>query len=355
MVPRRFGRSCVALVTCFALDASGETAIEPVRIEYQGTAGCPGERQVIHDILGRTARARRARPGEAARLFRLSTRFVEGRSIGRLEIVAQDGASTVREVRGKSCGEVIDALTLIARIATDPEQDLTSDASASPQPAAAQPPAPARERSPTRPDASKTRSDQIASQPRATRSTTGRADQPGTSMPFQPAIGAQAIVSTLISPGVAPGANIFAEVVGHPPSWLCVRAGLRAALSTETETSAGTARFSMVAARVGACLPRLPLSIRWTLCPFAGAEAGVVNARGFDTLGPRTATRPWLAAGVGLRVEWSITSRLFAELEVEGSAPVIRDRFVFDEPPTTVHETPAIGANVGVGLGYRFW
>lgn len=349
MLVRRPGGAYAAVLTCLALDASAETSREPVRIEYQGGAGCPSDGQVQQDILGRTRRARTAQLNEAARLFRLSVRFAEGRAIGRVEIVAKDGASTVREVVGRSCGEAVEALTLVARIAIDPDQTPRSAASIPESESVPRPTAPAEERSPKPGEA---RSKESSLESGATPSAS--AHEPGPPPHLRPAVGAEVFLTTLISPGVAPGASIFGDFVGSPPHWLGMRASFRVGMGGETETSAGAARFTFVAARAGVCLPRLPLSARWTLCPTAAVEAGALRASGFDTLGARSDTRPWFAAALGLRLEWSIASNLFADLEGEGSVPLVRDQFVFDEPPTTIHETAAIGVNLAIGLGYRF-
>jgi hypothetical protein len=343
---RRSGGAWAWVVLSLALTASGETAVEPVRIEYTASPGCLGEREVTREILSRTRRARPARPGEAARLFRLSALPRGDRIAGRLEIVAVDGTSTVREVTAKTCLEVLDALTLVARIAIDPEA-LDSASSRAPAP----------------PDSSATqdlseqkqlvRTAQKEAKPGAESSTAGSAREPRTRWRFRLGMGAQAFASTVVSPKVTPGLGVFADLTGEPPAWLDLRGGLRAAASGEAETGAGNARFTLIAARLGVCLPRIDLSNDWSICPIGGLEAGVLKATGTETSGARSATRPWLALGAGLRLEWRITSQLFVELEGEGAAPMIRDRFVFNQPETTVHEPPVLGANAAIGLGYR--
>ncbi len=334
-----------------ALSASAETAVEPVRIEYTGAAGCPSEQAVTQEILGRTPRARPARAGESARLFRIFAALRGGRVVGRLEIVALDGTSTEREVTGQTCREVLEALTLVARIAIDPVGALDGDSRAAQTPAHSRKP-PVRqpvteEKQPDRPP--KQENVQSAS----TADSAASADESRRPWSFRLGMGAQVFVTTLVSPSLTPGAGVFADLVGPSPAWLGLRAGLRLAASGEVETGAGTARFTLIGARLGACVPRLELSDRWTVCPIAGVETGVLNARGTETSGGRSATRPWLALGAGLRLEWRLSSQLFAELEGEGAAPVIRDRFVFDEPETTVHEPPVAGANAAIGLSYR--
>jgi hypothetical protein len=348
----RFGGAWAWGALFLALDAWGQTAVEPVRIEYTGAPGCGGQREIAQEILARTRRARLASAGERARVFRLAALPKADRVVGRLEIVGLDGTTSLREVTGKTCGEVLEALTLVARIAIDPveardtgdsrEARIADDSErASPGTGSDLPP------SDGTPEQENAQTDRAAD-------TVDGSREPGVSSRFRLGLGAHAFATTLVSPSVAPGFGVFADWAGEPPAWLGLRAALRLAASGETETGAGAARFLLMSGRFGACVPRLRLSNRWTVCPIAGMEAGVLNGRGAETSGARSANRPWLAVGAGLRLEWRITSELFAELEGEGSAPVVRDRFVFDEPETTVHEPAAVGANAAIGLGYRF-
>jgi hypothetical protein len=335
----------------FAQSASAEAAVEPVRIEYKDAPGCPSEQAVTQQVLGRTRRARPARAGESARLFRISAASRAAGIVGRLEIVALDGTSTQRDVNGQTCAEVLEALTLVARIAIDPVHARDPDSREAQKPADSRAP-------PVRDAASgQKRADrppkQESIQGASTADSAASASESRRSWSFRSGMGAQVFVSTTVSPSLTPGAGMFADLVGQPPAWLGLRAGLRLAASGESETGAGTARFTLIAARFGACMPRLQLSARWTICPIAGVETGVLNARGTETSGGRSATRPWLALGAGFRLEWRLTSQLFAELEGEGAMPVIRDRFVFDEPETTVHEPSFLGANGAIGLSYR--
>ncbi len=341
MAARLLLAPCASAVCCFALGASAETAVEPVRIEFSADAGCPSERDVQREILSRTRRARMAEPGEAARLFRLSARSRPGKVVGRLEIVGLDGASTVREVTGNACGEVLEALTLVARIAIDPSQPLENESPALPvdTPRERKEPQPPQERK--------------IVQRAAPRNAPLHARATQRPVRLRVGIGAQALATTLIAPDFAPGAGVFVDLVGTPPSWLGAQAGLRVLTSGAEETAAGTARFTLLAAHAVACLPRVELSQSWTLCPIASVEAGTLNARGSETSSGRSATRPWVAVGAGLRLEWKLSSSWFAQLDGEGSAPLVRDRFVFDEPPTTVHEPPRVGLSAGIGLGYR--
>jgi hypothetical protein len=351
VLARRFGGAWFWAGFWFAQSASAETAVEPVRIEYKDAPGCPSEQAVTQDVLGRTRRARPARSGEGARLFRISAASRAGRVVGRLEIVALDGTSTQREVNGQTCREVLEALTLVARIAIDPAHAVDPDSREARTPADSPTP-PVREAA-----SGQKRADrpprQESPQGAATADSAASANDSRRSWSFRLGMGAEVFVTTLVSPSSTPGAGVFADLVGQPPAWLALRAGLRLAASAESETDAGTARFTLIAARLGACVPRLPLSDRWMICPIAGVETGAFNARGTETSGGRSATRAWLALGAGLRLEWRLTSQLFAELEGEGVMPVIRDRFVFDEPETTVHEPPFVGANAAIGLSYR--
>jgi hypothetical protein len=265
--------------------------------------------------------------------------------------MALDGTSTEREVTAKTCREVLEALTLVARIAIDPVQALDRDSREAQTPAdSRKPPVRRPVTDQKQPDRPPKQEDVQSASTADSAATANKSRRPSS---FGLGMGAQVFVTTLASPSLTPGAGVFADLVGQPPAWLGLRAGLRLAVSGEVETGAGTARFTLIGARLGACVPRLQLSDRWTICPIAAVETGVLSARGTETSGGRSATRPWLALGAGLRLEWRVTPHLFAELEGEGATPVIRDRFVFDEPETTVHEPSVLGANAAIGLSYR--
>jgi hypothetical protein len=259
-----------------------------------------------------------------------------------LQIVERDGSRTVRDVSGVSCSEVVEALTLVARIAIDPQQALVPSDAAEPStqdsPKQQLPPA-ARARSPARPIQSA----------RADRAT--EVDEGGR---WRPAIGGQVLATTLWAPPPAIGAALFAEGLTEPARSLGARVALRGFASGDVAIQSGTARLVLALVNLSACAPRWLLARALVLCPTLGFEGGLLLAEGSQTESARTATRPWFAGGVGLRLDVSVGQRIFAGADAELSLPLVRDSFVFGQPPTTAHAIPAVGLVAGLGAGYRF-
>ena len=52
-------------------------------------------------------------------------------------------------------------------------------------------------------------------------------------------------------------------------------------------------------------------------------------ALGTDALNPREETRPWVAIGMGARIEWALGSRVALDLDLGCTFPIWRDRFLF--------------------------
>jgi hypothetical protein len=123
---------------------------EPISIAIESGSDCVTEAGFYELIRRRTALVRPAQPGEPARRFVI--RVAPGpTTVGELRAENPDRSQATREVAGQSCGEVVDALALVAALAVDPHADTTPSpppANVPPPPVAPPPPPPPPARPP---------------------------------------------------------------------------------------------------------------------------------------------------------------------------------------------------------------
>ena len=152
--------------------------------------------------------------------------------------------------------------------------------------------------------------------------------------------------------GITPDPLVVAE--------LEVRARTRAPIAIAVAAMAGhdraseemgAAAFTLVGGRATACWLPVRGAIEVGAC--GHIELGAIDASGESIAQGRSVTRLWLAPGVDAYVRWPATSRVFGQLDVAGSLPLVRDRYLF-EPNMTIHETAAVTSWLGLGVGMRF-
>jgi hypothetical protein len=115
------------VISVVLAQALSSARVEPIRIAYHSAPRCPSEAQFLAEVSSRTALARRATRGEAAREFVIDVAERPGASLsGALEIRSVDGVVNRREIAGSDCSEVVSALALMVALAVDPEGALLS-------------------------------------------------------------------------------------------------------------------------------------------------------------------------------------------------------------------------------------
>jgi hypothetical protein len=96
-----------------------DPALEAVAIRVSGFPGCPSGEEFWRRLQYRASSIRPTRAGEPGRLFIVHFEEPEpGRTVGRLRILDLEGNALEREISGTTCGEVAEALTLVAAVAT---------------------------------------------------------------------------------------------------------------------------------------------------------------------------------------------------------------------------------------------
>jgi hypothetical protein len=320
------------------------------RLDYEAPAHCPTAAAFAAKIEGHTPLARRVAEGEASRRFRAVFDTSEPAARGRLEIVDFDGTSSVREVEGRDCNEVADALALIAAIVIDPnarpaetrEQADASAAAAAKAAAAAARPRPVEEV--TMP--------QLIPAPVLVPRPKPEQSEP---LPLRLGLIFQA---GAVTPNLAPKLGV-ALVYGIEalldrddllsPS---LRLSLYRTRSGEIQTEFGKARFEWTTARVSAC----PVLWSWDnlgVRPCLIGDFGRLVAEGYETVDQAEESVFWAALGAAGRGELMLLEdTLLLEIEAGFVVPLSRQRFYFD-PDLDVYQIGP-GAYVLGGIGFRF-
>ncbi|HVK63859.1 MAG TPA: hypothetical protein VM694_05280, partial [Polyangium sp.] len=117
--PERLARAgVVAALLLAARPSQGELA--PVRLVYTAPARCPGAEDFLAAVRAEVPDLRVAKDGEVARTLTASLfEENEGRLRGELRIEVPGGESSLREVSGESCEEVMGALSLVTALAIE--------------------------------------------------------------------------------------------------------------------------------------------------------------------------------------------------------------------------------------------
>jgi hypothetical protein len=308
------------MLPALVASASAQDDQEPIRLAYRASEGCPNEASFIARIRARTARARIAQVGEAARTF---TVVVEaGRpSSGRVTVQGNDQTDATRRVQADTCSDVADALALVVALAIEPPATPPPPAasSAAPVPSASMAPSPLSERG-----------------------------------------GFFAGGDFAIATGVTPNA-----LLGGSPyfGWRARRGSLfepsvRVAFlrvgSGPLPAEGGTADFTWTVGRLDACPIAWPhTEIRVVEC--VRVEAGALEVAAGHVPAPLPQLRPWLAVGPVVRAEWSFLRWAFADLEAGLLVRVLQDHFYFSTLDQSVYQVPPVGVTAGVGVGIHFF
>jgi hypothetical protein len=271
-------------------------------------------------------------------------------TLGKLEIVA-GGATASREVKGLNCSEVVSALALFTALAIDPNASATpvasrdegSAPSASTAPTASATVTPLL--TPKAPDSDDAERESAASR--------RDASAPGAKL----LLGARGVAQGAFdggsaTPSPALGAGLF--VHGSTQGFGSYR--LSGAYFAENNVS--TATFRLFAARLDGCPVEIRLVRGVALEPCLALEVGRVKATSKETalLTSSSAERWWLAGDLLARLRFAPFPAFFAELEAGPSFPFSRYVFYLGTQSDTigqVHQVPAVGWVVGLGLGAR--
>ncbi|HEV8548923.1 MAG TPA: hypothetical protein VGQ57_07845 [Polyangiaceae bacterium] len=316
--------------------AQSGNATEPIRIEYHAEPGCPSADEFNTQVFRRTASARLATSGDAARTFIVSIGRRGHGLTGSLFIRQADGTTESREVAGPDCGEVAKVLALATALAIDPQASLSVE----PEPDRA--PAP-----PLTPP---------ASEPAASaRPTSAEPELPAESgAPWSIALGPS--LEAAVAPRVAFGGTL--ELGWRPRSVGPISAAgveLWYLRTAEHHTETAKSVFQYYYVRPSLC----SVVLRWQeesgIAPCVAFELGAVTGTGSHVPVSTSDTRLWAAGDLGLRLFQTLGPQWFVEADGSIVLPFTRYEYVFTDPDTHVYSVPGAASAVSLRLGARLW
>lgn len=310
------------LLAAFAASATAlwarNVAAQPVvtRAHAIVNAPCADEAAFWKRVGAHTSLVTKASAGEVAVTLVVAVHVDDERATGSFGVHEGPDApsSYERSVSGKTCEEVVDALSFFVALTYDPDA-LDVPLRSAPPPLPRQWP---------------------------------RADSPPAERSWSLALGAAAELAAM---GEIPvGGLVFAQASRR---FGRIEPAFRisfSALTTRVQTSNVSARFVWLSTAPEACLTRFAAGV-WSLSPCGSVRIGVSSATPSGVPGGRSFTQPWLAPRVLVRGAVTLDRRLSIELSCGIEAPLLRGRYVFG--PVPAYRIPAIApfAMLGLSLG----
>ncbi|HEY1536014.1 MAG TPA: hypothetical protein VGF76_18470 [Polyangiaceae bacterium] len=295
----------------------------PFELSYRAPAECPDDATFRADL------AKHLRDTSRAAGTRLELAITEHDTGYHGVLVALDssGHQGTRQIEGKTCAEVAQALAFLARMVIELGGLVDSEV----------PPAPAPPVPPPKiilPN----------SHP-----------QPAARKPLS---GVQVSVVLLggarggFSPDLRPTGELGVDVGASPAVWSPSLRLVGFAGNSELGSLAGSAALRFFGGRLELCPLHLG-NTSLTVHACAGGELAAVDARGQIALEPKSVTKLWASAEATLRLQWFATRSFFAELGGGPVFPIVRTHYYF-EPDRTLYIVPDVTARVALGFGLLF-
>lgn len=333
---------------------------EAIHLAYAAAGGCPTADELASMLRESTTRFRLAGEREQARSFSIEASgadvatpgsrsgSTEQNYVGRLTIRDVENNVAVREIRGRTCKEVVEAVAFIAALAIDP------NAVPAHTPSGESPAAPAVAAAPATTLA-------LSNPPPVAPSPPDLPPSPLTSPETRLFAAIRAGGISGVAPGVTAFARLAAEVsriVPGSPWTASLSLSLGRGLTREIRTPAGVAQLTWTTGRLDVCF------LRWAtrsnsmtgleLCPVL--EAGVISGTSTETNGATPRSRAWFSLGALGRFALEIAGPVAIELEGGATTPIIRDHFYF-APATNasneVYRVPEVSFFADAGVSVR--
>lgn len=299
------------------LGALASAPSEPLRVDWQVHAGCPGADSFWSALGERSERVRRADGEESAKQVSIEIVKLKKGSVGRVSI---DGAEA-RTIAGATCLEVIDALAIVTALSLEAPTE---------HPVAARP-------VPTH--------QVLIRHDEASESTVVA---PASPKPWRWAVGVG--VDAFFTAGV--DGIVTAPIALEYTNGAAFRLGLARGSSDVVRHPTGPgARFTWTTARLDACVPRG--HSRFDLLPCVGVESGALQGEPVDVVHPRDNVRLWLAAHVSTRVAVRLAGALDFEAEGGVAFALSRPEFAVD-PDFSIYRPATVVVHARSGLVVHF-
>jgi hypothetical protein len=324
----------VAVLAFFHSESAGAEEGAAVGLGYQAPRGCSERRELVRQLHARTARAHVVPEGGVSDWqFHVVVGTSPGRAEAHLVVRDPEGRESSRELVGRDCEELVEALGLIvaltidAEARTDPVSELTPATGALPSEEAAR--------------------DSVQSYDGA--GTEEKA--PASHWTYGGGVHGTAVSG--IAPGTLPGVVGFVEATTAGDAWWlpAARLALRRAQAGGFQAEGGTAAFRITTAGLELCPTRLPAARSFGLRPCVFGEVGVLRATGSNTIEPRSVDHRWIGLGPSFRLEFVPVTGLVLEARVAAEFPAVRGRFLF--APEVFHEVDPVVLAAGLGVAAR--
>jgi hypothetical protein len=303
------------------------------RLSYDAPAACPTEAAFFEAIQARTEHVRRASADESALEASVRVSRTERGFVGEVRETLNGTESSARSVDGKTCKEVVEALSLTIALSIDPNAHapIAKPPPSAPEPGAC-PPAPVVRVAP------------------APVPTTAAPASP----PLQIELGLAALATETLTSELSAGAALsgtFLKKTGEA-RLASLELSLWFATSGVLAFPANhQARFEGLS--LDACPARFQFG-SVELGPCALVTAGALETTGRGVAEPASVEHAWWSAG--LDFQWSILlgGGVVLESALGGSVPLAKRRFYLSQPGHVIAETPLVSPVLRLGLGYRF-
>ncbi|WP_437730790.1 hypothetical protein [Sorangium sp. So ce1335] len=325
------GISFIELVVLGWSSAAAAPAPIPVRIDFDAPRDCSTAEQLFQGIRARSDRVQMAAEGQEGWEVRVRLRRVGTRVRGELRIIHERGATDVRTVEGSSCDTVVQALSFTAALALDKVAEETEPA---PPPTApvVPPPSPTAPPRPPPPPA-------VVTPP----------------PPFRFELGAQILLTQVVSPGANLGGALVARLTQRTGSALSPSIGLSLSHARDgVLPGADQASVQWTAVTLTGCPLRWDIAEALSAAPCVTATGGWLAATGEGVTSPMSAVRSWWSAGILARAAVSLGASTALEIEAGASFPLVHRRFTIALPEVTAAETPVISPLTSVGIVHTF-
>ena len=348
--------SCLILCCGAGGAAFAEPSRGPAPTTYVAPPTCPSEAEFTKRLQARLVGPRGAERTRRAVEIRITAQ-TDGPFVGRLSLVGPDGGSTTKTLAARSCDELVDALSLVAALALQTDEAAANGgerATTPSAPASASADAHAEAPAPPSAPAPSARAAADVQAPTEAREANAHEDaaQEGRSLHLAVEVGGLAAVG--VAPTVIIGGGLgvgWAPPVAGPFA-PALGVGVVAGAAPDVVRSDGRASFVWLAVRLNACALRFDLGRGSTVRVCGLGDIGVVNARGSETVDPRSSSRGWLSLGASSQWEFPL-SAAFAVVALAGAeAPLRRDRYAFG--PADFYEVPVVIATGSVSVAAYF-
>jgi hypothetical protein len=305
-----------------ALAQSGEVPQAGDNLAYDAPREC-ADRAAFADVV----RARSSTPIPPRYAVRVT--ITRGKKTFRGKLVAKDehGEAFVRDVEGRTCAEIVDALALALAMAIEVEEDAPEDG--------AKPPPPSPPSEPLIPPPSPSPEE---------RRTPLR--------PLTVSVGASGLAVGGYTPVIAAGGAVFGELAEHG---LSARLSATFAQSNPVTRGAGgfqtRASFLWGAGVVDLCAAFVQ-GTRLSAWGCGRFEAGALQSSSSIT-GETLDSHAWLAVGVSARGRYVVSGPFFLELSPWASAPLVAEHYIF-RTVTQVHDVPVVVGGASLSAGFSF-